>query len=508
MTGTVTSRALIVSLLGIGAVMGAGLTYAVVRQPPAAAPGVVRAPVSVPEARAESSEISVTLTADAVARANITLAPVEAARLDSTITIPGVIEPNAYKQTVVTALVGGRVTRVMADLGQHVRRGQPLLEMYSPELAEAQRTYIASSAELQAHEQQLARVDRLVAIGSASRQELEMAHAEHTTLTTSVAGSRSRLELLGLTPDQVTSLSSAAQITATTEVRAPLDGVVTAREANVGLNVTATMPLFTVVDLSTVWVVGDLYEADFPKVHVGSSATIAVGAYPNVSIPSTIRYIDPQLNRETRPAKVRAEVQNASGQLRLGMYAQLHIDTAGVDAVPVIPKTAIQIIGDQPVVYVADPRTPGRFTERPIRTGPETGDRIAVASGITVGESVVSGGSFFVRAERERLGPSASGAPPQAPAAGTSGGRQTARITVTERGFEPDRLSLKVGVPAAVTFVRTTEATCATEVVFPSLSIRRALPLNASVVIELTPTKGEIAFACGIDMFHGTITAQ
>jgi cobalt-zinc-cadmium efflux system membrane fusion protein len=410
MTVAATSRSLVVSVLGIGIVVGGGLTYLALRLPPTAtAPAATTA--TAPESRLKPSDASVTLTTEAVARANITLTPAESAKLGGVITIPGIIEPNAYKETVVTALVAGRVTRVLAELGQRVRRGQTLAELHSPELAEAQREFISASAELGAHEQQLARTERLVAIGSASRQELEMAHAEHTALTTRVEGARSRLRLLGFNADQIGSLASASQITATTEVRAPLDGVVTIRQANVGLNVEGTMPLFTVVDLSTVWVVGDLYEPDFPRVRVGSPVTIVVASYPDLALRGTISYIDPQLSRETRTAKVRAEVQNGQGQLRLGMYAQMRIDSEGGGRVlPVIPKTAIQIIGDHAVVYVADPQTPGRFTETAIRTGSELGDRIAVESGITVGESVVISGSFFLRAERERLGLSDSGA--------------------------------------------------------------------------------------------------
>jgi cobalt-zinc-cadmium efflux system membrane fusion protein len=408
MTATAATRSLLVGLVTCGAIAGAGLTYLALRQPASMVPVPAMVSTSGPTPPAQVADFSVTLTPEAVARAQITVTLVESAHIGGGITIPALIEPNAYKQTVVTALVPGRVTRVLAELGQRVRQGQVLAELYSPDLADAQRAYLSSSAELQAHEQQLARTERLVAIGSASRQELEMAHAEHTTLTSSVEGARSRLQLLGMAAGQIAALLSASQIAATTEVRAPLNGVVTVREANVGVNVEGAMPLFTVVDLSTVWVVGDLFESDSRRVRMGSPVTIAVSAYPDLALRSTIGYIDPQLSRETRTTKVRAEVQNGLGQLRLGMYAQMRIETPDAKvAVPVIPKTAIQTVGDHTVVYVADPGPPGRFIERPIRTGAAMGDRIVVESGVTAGESVVSGGSFFLRAERERLNLSA-----------------------------------------------------------------------------------------------------
>ena len=407
MTAITTPRALLVAVLGIGAIAGAGATYVVLTQRTASDPPATVAAPTPPSPPTNAADVSIRLSPEDVARAGITLTPVEAATLTTAVTIPAVIEPNIYKQTVVTALVSGRVTRVRAELGQRVRSGEVLAEVYSPELADIQRAYIAGAAELHAHEQQLTRLEGLVTLGSASRQELEMAHAEHAALTTALEGSRTRLVLVGLSTEQVARLSSASHISATTEVRAPLAGVVTLRQANAGLNVEGTRPLFTVTDLSTVWAVGDLNEHDMSRVSVGRPATIVVSAFPDLALRSTISYIDPQLGRETRTAKVRAEVQNGQGQLRLGMYAQMRIDTAGGRVAPVIQKSAIHTIGDRTVVYVVDPGTPGRFTQRVVRTGVASGGRIAIESGVSVGESVASGGSFFLRAERERLGPQA-----------------------------------------------------------------------------------------------------
>lgn len=512
MSTTMTSRTMLVAALGLGAVAGTGATYLALTRHTAASPAASPAAVvATPLSPVQPATVSVRLSPEEVTRAHITLTPVEAATLSETLTIPAIVEPNTYKQTVVTALVAGRITRVLADLGQHVRRGQALAEVYSPELAEAQRTYISATAALDAHERQLTRLEALVVIGSASRQELEMAHSEHAALTTSVEGARTRLALLGLSGEQVTRLSSASQISAALEVRSPLDGTVTVRQANVGANVDSTMPLFTVADLSTVWVVGDLYEHDFPSVSVGRPIDVTFSALPDLALHSTISYIDPQLARDTRTAKVRAEVENRQAQLRLGMYAQMRIETVGGRTSPVIPKAALQTIGDHTVVYVVDPDRPDLFIERSIETGREVGDRVAVSSGVAVGESVVSSGSFFLRAERERLGQSAAaalsssaGAP--SPSAGRT--RQAASITVSATGFEPARVVLKANVPAVITFMRTTDATCATEVVFPSLNIRRALPLNTPVAIELTPSHADLDFVCGVGMFKGAVAGE
>ena len=112
--------------------------------------------------------------------------------------IPGTVESNAYKQVVVTPLVAGRVTQVLVALGDQVRRGQTLMQVFSPELADAQTKFLAARAELEAHEHELARTTTLVAIGAASQQEIERLHAEHAAKLAGVQSLRSRLVLLGM----------------------------------------------------------------------------------------------------------------------------------------------------------------------------------------------------------------------------------------------------------------------------------------------------------------------
>jgi hypothetical protein len=161
------------------------------------------------------------------------------------------------------------------------------------------------------------------------------------------------------------------------------------------------------------------------------------------------------------------------------------------------------------VVYLLNPKEPGTFIEREVRLGAATGDHIPVLVGVRQGDVVVTEGSFALRAERERLGLRTT-APPAARS--TSPDRSTpqeARVTVTDTSFDPQRLTLRAGVPARVTFTRMSDTTCATAVVFASLNIRRELPLNTPVPIEFTPDKaGEISFACGVNMLRGTIVVQ
>ncbi|HXH24820.1 MAG TPA: efflux RND transporter periplasmic adaptor subunit [Vicinamibacterales bacterium] len=464
-------------------------------------------------------DLIVPLSAEAVERAGIVVAPVASGTSAGGIRLPGVVEPNAYREVAVTPLVAGRVTRVSAELGASVRRGQTLAQIYSPELAEAQTKYVSAKAMLEAHDRELQRTQKLVEIGAASRQEMERIHAEHAAQTAAVESARSQLELLGVSTSAIDALGSGSKVNATTSVPAPIEGVITERAANVGLNVDQATPLFTVVDLSTVWVIADVYEKDFSQVRVGNDATVTTSAYPGLSLRGRISYIDPQVNPETRTAKVRVEVPNPRSELRLGMYADVVVTGAPGASVPVVPHSAVQNVGDRTVVYLSNPKEPGKFTEREVRLGETAGEQVKVTAGLQPGDVVVTEGSFFVRAERERLGlrPAAAataatgistGIPPASSASDTAN-VQSAKIVVNEQGFEPAKVALRAGTPARLTFVRTTGKTCGTEVVFPSLNIKRALPLNEPVVIEFTPAKsGEVAFACGMNMFRGTVVVQ
>jgi cobalt-zinc-cadmium efflux system membrane fusion protein len=417
------AAAVVLSMLSIGA---AG-TYVLMRTgrmpvdaPPdsasrtpanqAARPTATGSPGAPDSSSTPGADVVITLSKDAAARAGIEVTPVSTATASDSLRVPGVVEPNAYRQVAVTPLVGGRVVRVTAQLGDRVRKGQSIAQVYSPELAEARTKYVAARAMLEAHDRELQRTQKLVEIGAASRQELERIHAEHAAQTAEVESARARLQLLGAEGDGRS--PSMPQANATTNVPAPIDGVVTERLANPGLNVDPTTKLFTIVDLSNVWIVGDVYERDLQRVRAGARATVTPAATPARPIEGRVSFIDPQLNTTTRTAKVRVEVANPRGELRLGMYTDVTIESASTSAVLSVPRDAVQSVGDSQVVYVASPKDRTKFVERTVRLGRMAGNQVEVLGGLSAADSVVSKGSFFVRAEAERLG---LRSPPPAP---------------------------------------------------------------------------------------------
>ena len=372
-------------------------------QPTGTAGGGSSEPASPTGHGASWPDVQVPLSREAIERAGIGLAPVEAGGAAASLRLPGVIEPHAYRQVAVTPLAGGRVTSVHAELGEHVRRGQVLVRIYSPDLADAHARYVAARAQLDAHDRELQRTSELAGIGAASRQELERAHADHAAQVAEVASARARLELLG--GDLPPSGELAPMSSAIIDVPAPIDGVVTARSVNVGLNVDPSMPVFTVVDLSTVWVIADVSEQDLGRVRVGSRALVTTAAEPDIALTGAVSYIDPQIAPATRTARLRVEVPNRGGRLRLGMYANVRVQPANAEtSFPVIPRTALQQIGDRTVVYIASSSGEGPFIEREVRLGASDGDQVEVLSGLASGDLIVTRGSFFLRAERERLG--------------------------------------------------------------------------------------------------------
>ena len=165
---------------------------------------------------------------------------------------------------------------------------------------------------------------------------------------------------------------------------------------------------------------------------VGTEAAITTSARPDLTLRGRVSYIDPQVSADTRTAKVRIEVPNPRGELRLGMYADVVVAGASGTSTPRVPRSAVQNVGDRTVVYLANPKEPGKFIEREVRLGQTSGEQVEVVSGVQPGDVVVTEGSFFVRAERERLG--------LRPAANTALRAQRLHHRATDAATRPSRL--------------------------------------------------------------------
>jgi RND family efflux transporter MFP subunit len=208
---------------------------------------------------------------------------------------------------------------------------------------------------------------------------------------------------------RVNTLRSASQVTSELSVPAPISGTVTARTANVGEVVEANKELLRITDLSSVWVISQVYERDLARVRVGSGASVTSEAFPNRLFRGQVTYIDPQLDEATRTAKVRVELANPNRELKIGMYVRAAFGAGGgaERTVPVVPAAAVQNVNNQQIVFVstADPNV---FELRPVRLGAESDGRYQVIEGLNVGDRVVTDGSFMLRAEWLKTRQSAS----------------------------------------------------------------------------------------------------
>ena len=312
----------------------------------------------------------------------------------------GVVQANGYKETPVVSLVGGIVRSVKVELGQNLKRGQIVAVVFSNELADAQSRYLAALAMLDEHHRHHLREIKLVEIGAASREELEAATTKYRQAESEVANLRQKLMLLGLSPQRIDVLNSPTQIGSEVIVSAPASGMLTSRTVNQGEVIEANKELMRVTDLSTVWVVGQVYEKDLATIHVGSGANINSDAYPGRVFRGRISYVDPKIDPATRTAQVRIELRNPRQALKIGMYVNVAFGALGLAerTTPVVPKAAAQSIGNQQFVFVATEK-PNEFVLRAVRLGTESNGVYPVLEGLNAGERVVTEGSFLLRAE-------------------------------------------------------------------------------------------------------------
>jgi len=358
-----------------------------------------------PPPSAPPQEMEVTISAEDLERLHLKFGKVAQAAVRVEVRVPGTVQANAYKQVHVIPLVGGVVTQVEVELGQTVKRGHALVHLFSRDLAEAQTNYVSASAELEAEHKKLVRTQELVRLGAASRQELEEIESNHQVHSAHVEEARQRLLLLGLSERQVAEVITGRRANTNIAISAPLEGVVTARSVNLGQVVTAAQDLLTVTDLSSVWVEANLLENDFGAVRVGTQATITTPAYAGRQYRGVVSYIDPQVDAQTRTAKVRVAVDNPGLALRLGMYMDVLFISPGSVTVPVLPKQAIQAIGPTSVVFLPVDGEPGHFLQRTVKTGEEASTGFRVLEGLKSGDTVVTAGSFLLRAEAIRQHP-------------------------------------------------------------------------------------------------------
>ena len=365
------------------------------------------AATSSPVPRADGPSV-VTLPADSPQLKQIRVETVQLADMPTgELVAPARVIPNPNRISRLLPQVQGRVTRVMAQLGDHVEQGQPLVELDSPDsdaaiagFLQAQAVERQAEATLTKAQTDLARATALYELRAIAEKEVVGARNDLAQATEGLEAARAlreqarrKLELLGLTA------RSARQLVL---VRAPISGKVI--EVNVAPGEyrgavsshsdTTTAPLMTIADLQNVWVSADIPEPALRLVRVGERVSITFISLPDETFTATVSRIGDVLDPQTRTFKVQVELPNPQGRLRPEMFASLQL-LGPRHPTPVVPSTAIVQEYGHALVFLE--RGPGKFERRQVSTGVQVGPMVAVASGVEAGERVVTDGAVLLK---------------------------------------------------------------------------------------------------------------
>jgi multidrug efflux pump subunit AcrA (membrane-fusion protein)/Cu/Ag efflux protein CusF len=337
--------------------------------------------------------------------------------LGKTVRAAGKVEPDERRIYAIAPKFEGYVERLHVNVtGQPVAKGQPLFEVYSPELVSAQREYAIAVQGMQAMKD------------AGPEAQAGMKQLAESSLT--------RLRNWGLSPGQVTALMNSGQSQRTVSYPSPVSGVVTEKKALQGMRFMPGDMLYQVTDLSSVWVIADVFEQDIGAIKSGARASVSTTAFPNKVFEGRVTYIYPTLKAETRTAAVRVELPNPGQLLKPAMFAQVEFAVGAGQQVLTVPDSAVIDSGTRRIVLVQ--LAEGRFEPREVETGARAQNYVEIIKGVRAGEAVVVAANFLIDAESNLKavvggfgthtghGGAAPGASAAAPAAAVATGSVTA----------------------------------------------------------------------------------
>lgn len=396
----------------------------------------------------------VQLTPEVLASAGITTETVTQRPAIALVTVAGSVETNPQTTQQVTSLVNGRIEQVYASIGDRVSVGQIVATVQSNEVAESygkwrealtrkdlaaknlsrvkrsenRSSILQSKARLDEAEATLKRTKRLIELGAGAgkdlisaetnyrtaradydfqqnislNKEIQEAEADYKTAEVQETQERQSLQALGV---NVTSPNAEVKSIASVPLRSPVAGIVTARTVGAGAGIQSGASIFTVSNISTVWVIANVPENQMPVLHVGTPADIRVAAFGDGVINGRVSYIDPQLNEETRTGRVRIEVNNAGERLKAGMFVEVGFQAGTGSATGqelVVASGAVHKIGEKTVVFIPRDSEVGAFEVREIEIGSAIEGYHRVISGLKLGEKVVTKGSFTLKTQMQK----------------------------------------------------------------------------------------------------------
>jgi cobalt-zinc-cadmium efflux system membrane fusion protein len=354
-------------------------------------------PVSEPAAKQEPGVV--VMQVEAQKRVGLEVAPVKLTQLSEYLQVVGTVQPVSSRVSPVRPLARGRLLEVLVKVGDRVGSGQPLARFDNIEASELVAQLASAQAELHklkiqvgALSRQTERNRRLAEIGAAPRKDYEQSRAEQQALEESLRSQESVIAGLGA---RLSRFGAAEGSPAATIIRSPFAGVVTKVQAAPGEVVSGEAELFTVADLSQVWVQAEVYEQDLGRVQVGQTARITVDTYPDQPFTGRVTYISDLLDPQTRTAKVRCEVPNRAARLKLDMFASVQLPTTFSRRALAVPAGAVQQVEGKDVIFVRKAAT--QFEAREVKTGKLINGLREITAGLREGEAVAVQAAFHLK---------------------------------------------------------------------------------------------------------------
>lgn len=327
----------------------------------------------------------------------VTTAPVQQRPGGEGVTALGELGVNEDAYAEVASPIPAQVLSLRVSPGQRVKKGQPLVELRSPELGKARAALLAAQARVSAARQTAERKRTLGAERIVAQGEVQAADAEAATAEAGLVAARSELLALGVEAQEAASARGAAGFT----LRSPVDGTVIERHAVMGRMADPSQSLFHVGDLSRLWLTVHAFERDAVRIQSGALARITFAAIPGKDFSAKVGFIGQRVDPASRTIPVRLELDNPDGVLRPGMSASAFLPLGERGAtVTTVPVAALQRLEDGWFAFL--PRGDGTFERRQVGRGRTLGGDVEVLSGLRAGEQVVVEGAFLLKAEMEK----------------------------------------------------------------------------------------------------------
>ena len=329
----------------------------------------------------------------------LTVELVSVAHFSETLRLPGRVELDEHKVARVGPSVSGRVAEIKVFVGQHVHKGELLAVLNSTELSSAQASYLKAKTQVGLHRLAVERARRLFEAGIISQATLKEREGALAEAEVELRAGADQLAVMGMSEKAIRRLSDTGQIDSTTPITTTLTGTVIERRISVGQIVQSADHLFTIADLSQVWVVAEAPEQDAYLVERGGLAEVQIPALPKRRITGKIIHVADTVNPTTRTVMVRMEVKNPEHKIKPEMLAGMIIQRPAQTALT-IPAKAVVRVGDRDHVFVQT--AADSFELRPVSLGVEHEGQRRVVNGLAEGQRIVVEGAFHLNNERIR----------------------------------------------------------------------------------------------------------